>query len=75
MKWEKSNKAMTWKEGCVVVIHRLDRPQDHYGAYETTQWFRPDFVNNQGGYGIGSQIEYLKLAEPKKYENKKRIRK
>jgi len=64
MKWQRSEVAQTWDEGSVVVINRIDRPQEHYRAYELTQWFRPDFVENEHGYGMGSHILYLKLAEP-----------
>ena len=59
--WVKAKVARTWKEGSIVLIWRSNRPIDYYGALEIFTYFRPDWVENEFGYGYDSKIRYLLL--------------
>lgn len=60
-KWCNKEEAMTWPEGSVVVIHRLDRHEKHYRAFELCIHFRPDWVDRSMGYGMES-MEFMRLT-------------
>ena len=60
-KWVSTKTAKKWPEGIVVVINRMDRTLDKYESIQSVQWFRPDWVENEMGYGT-EPIEFMRLT-------------
>ena len=60
--WVDEDVARCWPTGIIVLIHRLDRPNNHYRAVEVCGHFRPDWIGEERGYGR-QPTEFMRLSK------------
>lgn len=51
LRWLEPSEAKHLIEGCTVLIQRLDRSYRESRGVEVVGYFRPDWVENENGYG------------------------
>lgn len=61
--WVNSKKAKLFPEGSVVLRRITNRHIQNYNSLTIEIYFRPDWVENESGYGCSKYIKYLLICK------------
>lgn len=60
-RWYSATTAKKWPEGIIVIINRTERQSSVGNHVELTSWFRPDWVENERGYGT-EPMKFMRIT-------------